>query len=108
MNVTPDLLAEVLDGLAVDVESGGRILTARLRSPRVVAVQVLSRLEGRTPERPDLTPAEAAAVLGISVAALTRRAKAGLVPCKRTAEGGHRRYPAAAVRELAERERSGA
>jgi hypothetical protein len=99
-------LAEALSGLAVDVQSGTRVFTARLRSPRDVAAEVLRRLGDRPVTLPDMTPAQAAAALGIGVRALTRRANAGLVPCTRT-EGGNRRYPERVIRELARRERGG-
>ncbi len=48
-----------------------------------------------------LTTAEAAALLGVSVATLKRWAQSGLLPSERT-EGGHRRYRLEDVRALAE------
>jgi excisionase family DNA binding protein len=47
-----------------------------------------------------LQPAEVAAILQVSPKTITRWAKQGLLPFQRTL-GGHRRYPQAAIRELA-------
>jgi excisionase family DNA binding protein len=46
-----------------------------------------------------LHPAEVAAILQVSPKTVSRWAKQGLLPYQRTL-GGHRRYPAAAIREL--------
>ena len=48
-----------------------------------------------------LTPKETAAILAVGVATVTRYAKEGKLRCIRT-EGGHRRYPADAVRAASE------
>ena len=47
-----------------------------------------------------LWPAEVAAILQVSPKTISRWAKQGLLPYQRTL-GGHRRYPEAAIRELA-------
>jgi len=46
-----------------------------------------------------LHPAEVAAILQVSPKTVSRWAKQGLLTYQRTL-GGHRRYPAAAIREL--------
>jgi excisionase family DNA binding protein len=47
-----------------------------------------------------LHPAEVAAILQVSPKTISRWAQHGLLPHQRTL-GGHRRYPAAAIQELA-------
>jgi excisionase family DNA binding protein len=47
-----------------------------------------------------LTPSEVAGRFRVDPKTVTRWAKAGLLPCIKT-PGGHRRYPAAVVDELA-------
>jgi excisionase family DNA binding protein len=47
-----------------------------------------------------LRSAEAAAILQVSPKTISRWAQQGLLPYQRTL-GGHRRYPATAIRELA-------
>jgi excisionase family DNA binding protein len=47
-----------------------------------------------------LRSAEVAAILQVSPKTVARWAQQGLLPCQRTL-GGHRRYPEAAIRELA-------
>ena len=51
-----------------------------------------------------ITPAEAARVLGIDVRLLQQRANAGKVPVESRSKGGHRRFSAAAIREIARKE----
>jgi excisionase family DNA binding protein len=48
-----------------------------------------------------LTPAEVAAMFGVEVRTIARWARNGQLPAVRTI-GGHRRYPAAEVRQLME------
>lgn len=106
MNVTAGALADALSAIAVDVRSGDSVCTGRLLSPDFVAAAALRIVAGRCPELPPLTPAEAAAILGISVSALCRRAEAGRVPHTRT-PGGHRRYLETDIRALAQRKTGG-
>ena len=47
-----------------------------------------------------LRSAEGAAIMQVSPKTIARWAQLGLLPCQRTL-GGHRRYPEAAIRELA-------
>ena len=47
-----------------------------------------------------LRSAEVAAILQVSPKTIARWASQGLLPCQRTL-GGHRRYPAAAIHQLA-------
>jgi excisionase family DNA binding protein len=47
-----------------------------------------------------LRSAEVAAIFQVSPKTVSRWAQHGLLPCQRTL-GGHRRYPAAAIEELA-------
>lgn len=47
-----------------------------------------------------LTPAEAAAILGVSPKTVNRWANAGRLPCAHTL-GGHRRFRAEVIRSLA-------
>jgi excisionase family DNA binding protein len=47
-----------------------------------------------------LWPAEVAAILQVSPKTISRWAQQGLLPYQRTL-GGHRRYPAAAIHQLA-------
>jgi excisionase family DNA binding protein len=47
-----------------------------------------------------LRSAQVAAILQVSPKTVARWAQQGLLPCQRTL-GGHRRYPEAAIRELA-------
>ena len=49
---------------------------------------------------PHLRPAEAAELLGVHPKTVSRWAKEGRLPCRRTL-GGHRRYPEHQIRELA-------
>jgi excisionase family DNA binding protein len=59
----------------------------------------------RTPSpatTPHLRTADVAALLGVSPKTIARWAKDGKLPFLRTL-GGHRRYPEAAIRELAAR-----
>jgi excisionase family DNA binding protein len=49
---------------------------------------------------PHLRPAEVAELLGVSPKTVSRWAKEGKLPCRRTL-GGHRRYPEHEIRALA-------
>jgi excisionase family DNA binding protein len=57
--------------------------------------------QGRTRVSPYLHTAEVADILHVSPKTVSRWAKEGKLPILRTL-GGHRRYPAAEIRQLAE------
>ena len=57
--------------------------------------------QGRTPVSPYLHPAEVADLLHVSPKTVSRWAKEGRLPFLKTL-GGHRRYPAAEIRQLAD------
>ena len=64
---------------------------------------MLQQSARRTPSSattPHLRPADVAALLHVSPKTVTRWAKEGKLPCRRTL-GGHRRYPEPEIRELA-------
>lgn len=56
---------------------------------------------GRAPnDRPYLSPGQAARILGVSPKTVNRWANQGRIPCAVTL-GGHRRFPAEAIRAVA-------
>ena len=57
--------------------------------------------QGRTRGSPYLHPAEVADILHVSPKTVSRWAKEGKLPFLRTL-GGHRRYPTAEIRQLAD------
>jgi excisionase family DNA binding protein len=63
-------------------------------------LQQSARHEPSPASTPHLRPAEAAELLGVHPKTVTRWAKEGKLPFRRTL-GGHRRYPEHAIRELA-------